>query len=276
MKNNNLIEYLSTRDKGICDVCQSPKGHFGFERKYFCYKCNGYEVSNLIEVKNLIQHRKGRLREEFKNIAVKSDIFYCLKVFLSIGETFIVNDDDEISIIPNAKEKERVLKIDPRRIVIANIGVNWLFEDSLEHLPGIMPWNENYCTNMMLLLRTWLDWSRKEKLSDIRYNLGFFISKDDKNSFYYTQQYDYYLESLEKFNITDPSDEISDDMVKRVLENHRDLYQNPDNLRKYVRDEYPVLISTILNSYYTDDVIRPFSFDYLLDKDKKLMKTFYN
>ena len=39
-------------------------------------------------------------------------------------------------------------------------------------------------------------------------------------------------------------------------------------------DEYPVLISTVLNSYYTDEVLRPFSFDELMDKDNKKMDKF--
>ena len=39
-------------------------------------------------------------------------------------------------------------------------------------------------------------------------------------------------------------------------------------------DEYPAIISTVLNSYYTDAVIRPFSFDDLLDKDNKKMLKF--
>ena len=102
---------------------------------------------------------------------------------------------------------------------------------------------------MMNLLRTWLDWNRKEKLSDMRYNLGFFVSKDEKTSFYYTQHYDFYLESLEEFNITDPSEEYSNEIVKNVFNLHRDLFQNPDKLKKYVVNEYPALISTILNSY---------------------------
>ena len=274
MKANNLIYYLRSIDKGICEVCASPKGHFGIDNKCICHKCNGYEILNLEEAKHLIQRNKRRLREEFKKIAVKSDIFYCLKVFLSIGETYFINDDNEISINPDINKKESILVIDPRRIAIANVGVKWLLEDSLVHLQETISWNKAYCTNMMTLVRTWLDWNRKEKLSDIRYNLGFFVSKDDKSSFYYTQQYDFYLESLEKFNITNPSDEINDEMVENVLKIHRDLFQNPDKLKKYVMEEYPVLISTVLNSYYTDEVLRPFSFDELMDKDNKKIKKF--
>ena len=62
---------------------------------------------------------------------------------------------------------------------------------------------------------------------------------------------------------------FGEEIVENVLKLHRDLYQNPEKLRKYVRDEYPATISTVLNSYYTDDVIRPFSFDDLMDKDNK-------
>ncbi len=274
MKNNNLIDYLRTLDKGICDVCQSPIGHFGDRDSYFCYKCSEYELLKFEETINLIKQRKTRLREEFKSIAIKSDILYVLIFFLSIGETILLNDENELSIKPNTKDKKQIVKIDPTRIAIANTGVKWLLEDSMKHLQKIMPWNNAYCTNMMNLLRTWLDWNRKEKLSDERYKLGFFVSKDGKTSFYYTQQYDFYLESLEKFNITDPSEEISDEMIEKVLINHRDLFQNSDKLKKYIMDEYPVLISTILNSYYTDEVIRPFSFDDLLDQDGKKMKKF--
>ena len=274
MKTNNLINYLRNIDNGICNVCENPKGHFGIDDKCFCYKCNGYELLNREESKYLIQRSKRRLREEFRKIAIKSDIFYCLKVFLSIGETYFINDDNEISIDPNINKKESILIIDPRRIVIANVGVKWLLEDSLVHLQETIPWNKVYCTNMMTLVRTWLDWNKKEKLSDIRYILGFFVSKDVKTSFYFTQQYDFYLESLEKFNITNPSEEISDEIVENVLKIHRDLFQNPDKLKKYVMDEYPALISTALNSYYTDEVLRPFSFDELMDKDNKKMDKF--
>ncbi len=63
-------------------------------------------------------------------------------------------------------------------------------------------------------------------------------------------------------------------MVENVLKNHRDLFQNPNQLKKYVKDEYPVLISTILNAYYTDEVIRPFSFDDLMDEDNKKITKF--
>lgn len=274
MKTNNLINYLRNIDTGICNVCKSPKGHFGIDYKCFCYKCNDYELLNREEAKQLIQRSKRRLREVFRKIAVKSDIFYCLKVFLSIGETYFINDDNEISINPNVNKKESILIIDPRRIAIANVGVRWLLEDSLAHLQETIPWNEAYCTNMMTLVRTWLDWNRKEKLSDISYNLGFFVTKDEKTSFYFTQQYDFYLESLEKFNITDPSEEISDEIVENVLKIHRELFQNPDKLKKYVMDEYPVLISTVLNSYYTDEVLKPFSFKELMDKDNEKMEKF--
>ncbi len=274
MKDNNLINYLRNIDKGICDVCKSQKGHFGIDIKCFCYKCNGYDLLNREEARYLIQRSKRRLREEFRKIAIESDIFYCLKVFLSIGETYFINDDNKVSINPEINKKESILIIDPRRIVIANVGVKWLLEDSLVHLQKTIPWNKEYCTNMMTLVRTWLDWNRKEKLSDKRYNLGFFVSNDDKPSFYYTQQYDFYLDSLEKFNITNPSDAISAEMVENVLKLHRDLFQNPDKLKKYVMDEYPVLISTVLNSYYTDEVLRPFSFDKLMDKDNKKIKKF--
>jgi len=274
MKVNNLIDYLRNIDKGICDMCESPKGHFGIDDKCFCYKYNGYELLNREEAKYLIQRRKRRLKEEFKQIAVKSDIFYCLKVFLSMGETYIIDDKNKISIKPNINRKESIVKIEPRRIAIANMGVKWLLEDSLKHLQETMPWNNTYCTNMMTLLKAWLDWNRKEKLSDIRYNLGFFVSKDGKSSFYYTQQYDFYLESLEKFHIISQSEDISEEMVENVLKNHRDLFQNPIQLKKFVRDEYPALVSTILNAYYTDEVIRPFSFDDLMDEDNKKIKKF--
>ncbi|MFW9972817.1 MAG: hypothetical protein ACFFDF_21705 [Candidatus Odinarchaeota archaeon] len=274
MLNNNLINNLRNIDKGICRVCESPKGHFGTNYKCFCYKCDGYELLNHEEAKYLIQRNKRRLREEFRKIAVKSDIFYCLKVFLSIGETYFINDDNKISIDSNINKKESILIIDPRRVAIANVGVKWLLEDSLAHLQETVSWNEAYCINMMTLVRTWLDWNRKEKLSDIRYNLGFFVTNYEKTSFYFTQQYDFYLESLKKFNIADPSEEISDEIVENVLKIHRDLFQNPDKLKKYVMDEYPVLISTVLNSYYTNEVLRPFSFDELIDKDNKMMDKF--
>ena len=133
---------------------------------------------------------------------------------------------------------------------------------------------------MMSLVRTWLEWNKKEKLSDTRYNLGFFITKDEITSFYYTRQFDFYLMSLEKFNITSPDEEIGDNIVKNVQKLHKDLFQDRDKLQKYIRDEYPANVSTVLNSYYTDEVIRPFSFDDLLDKDgknmRKLLESFDN
>ncbi|MFW9873850.1 MAG: hypothetical protein ACFFG0_12150 [Candidatus Thorarchaeota archaeon] len=274
MSINNLINRLRNVDKGICEVCKSPKGHFGINHKSFCYKCNGYELLNNEEAIYIIQRNKRRLRDEFRKIAVKADIFYCLKVFLSIGETLFTNESYEISIDPKMFDKESILIIDPRRIAIANVGVKWLLEDSMLHSKEIMPWNNAYCTNMMTLVRTWLDWNRKEKLSDKRYNLGFFVTKNKESSFYFTRQYDFYLESLKKFNIADPSEEVSEEIVENVLNIHQDLFQNPEKLKKYVRDEYPVLISTILNSYYTDEVLRPFSFDEFMDKDNKKMDKF--
>ncbi len=87
MSAKNLISYMRNIDRGICDICESPKGHFGIDDKYFCYKCEGYELTCYEETNILIQRRKRRLREEFKKIAVKSDILHCLKVFLSIGES---------------------------------------------------------------------------------------------------------------------------------------------------------------------------------------------
>ena len=274
MISDNFIEYLKNIDMGFCKVCGSPKGHFGIDDKCICYKCDGYELLSYEEANILIQRRKRRLREEFRKIAITADIFYCLKLFLSIGETIFINEKNGFSIKPDSQNKENILIIDPRRIAIANIGVKWLLENSLVHLQETIPWNANYCTNMMNLVRTWLDWNRKEKLSDKRYHLGFFVSKDNKTSFYYTQQYDFYLESLEKFNITEPTEEFSEEMIENVLKLHGDLFQNPEKLRKYVRDEYPAIISTVLNSYYTDDVIRPFSFDDLLDKNHKKMLDF--
>lgn len=272
MKSENLIEYLKDVDKGICKVCGSPKGHFGFDDKYLCYKCDGYELLGSEEVKLLIKRNKKRLREEFKKIAVKSDIFYCLKVFLSLGEYYFIDEKNSISIRPTSSNKESILKIDPRSIALANMGVKWLLEDSLGHLQRIVNWNNTHCVNMLNILITWLGWNNKEKLSDIRYNLGLFVSKEGRISFFYTQQYDFYLDSLTKFNIVSRIEEINEKMVENILKLHRDFYQNPEKLKKYVRDEYPVLISTILNSYYTDEVNRPFSFDTLLDKEDKKMK----
>ena len=274
MKSDNLIEYLRNIDKGICKVCGSPKGHFGIDDKCICYKCYGYELLNREEVKHIIKRSKGRLREEFKKIAIKSDIFYCLKVFLSLGEYYFINEIDNISIKPDSSNKESILKIDPRSIALANMGVKWLLEDSLEHLQETVKWNNTYCVNMLNLLITWLEWNKKEKLSDIRYNLGLFVSKEGRISFYYTQQYDFYLDSLKKFHIISQTEDFNDKMVENILNAHRDLFKNPNKLKKYVMDEYPVLISTILNSYYTDEVIRPFSFDTLMDKDNKKMINF--
>lgn len=276
MKSNNLIKYLKNIEKGICKVCGNPKGHFGFNDQCICYKCNGYELISSQEAKLLIHRNKRRIREEFRKISIKADIFYCLKLFLSIGETFFINEENGLSIRPDLKNqnKNNILIIDPRRIAIANIGIKWLLEDSLVHSQKIVPWNVNIGTNLMNLVRTWLDWNRKEKLSDIRYRLGFFVSEDNKTSFYYTRQYDFYLDSLKKFNITEPSEEFSEEMIDNVFKLHKDLFHNPDKLRKYVRDEYPAIISTVLNSYYTDDVIRPFSFDDLLDKNHKKMSKF--
>ena len=70
MKDNNLIDYLRNIDRGICDLCGNPKGHFGTVDKVFCYKCDGYEMLNIEDAKFLIQHKKRRLREEFKKIAI--------------------------------------------------------------------------------------------------------------------------------------------------------------------------------------------------------------
>jgi len=88
MKNNNLIDYLRTLDKGICDVCQSPIGHFGDRDNYFCYKCSEYELLKFEETINLIKQRKRRLREEFKSIAIKSDILYGLIFFYRLERQF--------------------------------------------------------------------------------------------------------------------------------------------------------------------------------------------
>ena len=119
MKSDNLIEYLRNFDKGICNVCGSPKGHFGIDDKCICYKCHGYDLLNREEVKHLIKRRKRRLREEFKKLAIKSDIFYCLKVFLSLGEYYFINEIDKISIKPDNSNRESILKIDLRSIAIA-------------------------------------------------------------------------------------------------------------------------------------------------------------
>ena len=271
MKDNNLIDYLRNIDRGICDLCGNPKGHFGTVDKVFCYKCDGYEMLNIEDAKFLIQHKKRRLREEFKKIAIKSDIFYCLKVFLSIGES-LFSDNNNNPIFKPDRNSQNPIIIDPRRIVIANLGVKWLLEDSLDHSPNTIPWNEAYCTNMMSLLRTWLDCNQKEKMSDVKYNLGFFVSKNDNSAFYYTQQYDFYLESLNKFGIVSP-DETESSKTKNMLKKFKKIENDPELLKKYVRDEYPVFIATILNAYYTDDVIRPFSFDDMMDiKNKKLTK----
>jgi len=271
MNDNNLIEYLINIDRGICDRCRNPKGHFGSNNEVFCYKCAGYEILNSEDTKALIQRKKRRLREEFKNIAIKSDIFYCLKVFLSIGES-LISDNNSNPILKPDKNNQNPVIIDPRKIVIANLGVIWLLEDSLDHSSNIIPWDKSYCTNLMYLLRSWLDLSRKEKLSEVRYNLGFFISKNGNTTFYFTQQYDFYLESLNRFGIVSPN-KIESCKIKHVLEKFKKLEINPLKLKKFVRDEYPVLIATILNAYYPEEVIRPFSFDEMMDfNDEKLSK----
>lgn len=265
MPNNNFISLLRNIDNGLCNNCDNPKGHIESEQKCFCYKCAGYELLDREEAIQIINRNKRRIREEFKKIAVKSDIFYCLKVFLSIGETFLD---------PTGAKREGIFIIDPRRIAIANIAVKWLLEDSLDHLQEIVPRDDAYLPTMMNLARTWLDWNRKEKLSDRRYSLGYFIKKAQKISFYYTQQFDFYLESLEKFNITGSPEEINEDIIKNVQNLNKDLFQDPDRLQKYVRDEYPVLISTVLNSYHIDEDVRPFSFDEFMDKDNRKMVKF--
>jgi len=271
MKDYNLINYLRNSDTGICYICGNPKGHFGSVDKVFCYKCDGYEILNSKEAKLLIQRKKRRLREEFKKIAIKSDIFYCLKVFLSIGESLFSDSSNNPIFKPDRNSQDPIV-IDPRRIVIANLGAKWLLEDSLNHSLNNIPWNKAYCTNMLSLLRTWLECCKKEKLSDIRYNLGFFISKNDKSRFYYTLQYDFYLESLKKFGIVSP-DETESCKIKNALEKFKKLENDPELLTKFVRDEYPVFIATVINAYYTDEVIRPFSFDDMMDKkNKKLTK----
>ena len=132
MNDNNLIEYLINIDRGICDRCRNPKGHFGSNNEVFCYKCAGYEILNSEDTKVLIQHKKRRLREEFKKTAIKSDIFYCLKVFLSIGES-LFSDTNNNPIFKPDRNSQNLIIFDPRRIVIANLGVKWLLEDLLAH-----------------------------------------------------------------------------------------------------------------------------------------------
>ena len=92
------------------------------------------------------------------------------------------------------------------------MGVKWLLEDSLEHLQETVKWNNTYCVNMLNLLITWLEWNKKEKLSDIRYNLGLFVVREGKISFYYTQQYDFYLDSLKKFHIVSQAEEFNEEI----------------------------------------------------------------
>jgi len=179
MKSENLIEVLKKINTGICEVCKSPKGHFGIGEKYFCYKRNGYELLDYEESKKIILRRKRRLREEFKKIAIKSDIFYCLKVFLSLGELQYIKNFGDRSIIPDSINRKSIIKIDPRSIAITNLAVKWLLEDSLEHLKEIVEYNNTYCVNMLNLLITWLEWNKKEKLMDKRYHFGFLVSKNN-------------------------------------------------------------------------------------------------
>ncbi|GAJ18908.1 unnamed protein product, partial [marine sediment metagenome] len=83
---------------------------------------------------------------------------------------------------------------------------------------------------------------------------------------------DFYLESLNKFGIVS-LDETESSKIKNMLKKFKKIENDPELLKKYVRDEYPVFIATILNAYYTDEVIRPFSFDDMMDiKNKKLTK----
>jgi len=269
MKEDNLIEHLKNIENGICIKCGSQKGHFGDDTKIFCYKCSGYKIVSQEESKILVKRRKLRLREEFKRIAIKSDIFYCLKLFLSIGETIISENNNPIR--NSNTDSQNIIIIDPRRIVIANLGVKWLLEDSIDHKPDTIPWNASYCTNMMNLLRTWLDWNRKEKLADGRYKLGFFVAKNSANSFYFTQLFDFYMDSLRKFGITSP-DDINIDEFSNMLEKLKKLERNRENFKSYIRNEYPVLLSTMVNSYYTEEVIRPFSFDYLMDENNSKLE----
>ncbi|MBD3211071.1 MAG: hypothetical protein GF311_00560 [Candidatus Lokiarchaeota archaeon] len=272
MSNANLIKNIRNIDNGFCKKCNKLKGNFGDESNFFCYNCQGYKLVDPIESQLIIQRNKERIREEFKKLSTKSDILYFLKLFLSIGETFFIDDLKEVLIGKNNPRKNKILKIDPSRIAITNIAVKWLLEDSNDKSDEIGPWNSSYCVNMMNLIKIWLDWNRKEKLSDRRYKLGFFISKGENVQFYYTQQYKFYLDSLEKFNILNSFEDIDEENIKRVRKLEKEYLKNQNELEKYVKDGYPVIISTILNSYYTDEVIRPFSFDDLLDHNGMKLK----
>jgi len=217
MKITKLIEF--NKYKGICEVCGEPLGEIQEERgTFFCYKCAGFNKLDINRRIDQINEKLLLLRDKFKKSVLNgyTDKYFCN--YLTLGEAIFNTDSIEYCAqIPDSNEE--VVHINFLFFVIANIALKWILEDL-----NLKTNDSNVYSKEIFGIP--IEWqSEFLKKIYLKNGLGFFIKKDDKEVFYFTQMLDYYHQSLNSFGLIEPNqipEEKKSEIIDILLEKEKD------------------------------------------------------
>lgn len=243
-----------SNNRGYCKRCGEP---LGFIENYniFCYKCSGYEKSDITISINEYEKKLELLRLKFRNGIINGNVKKYLYEFLQIGEES--SRSQRFSPFPNIPIpiQSPLANWDALIYVITNLGIKWILEDLNYYYKG----SEEFSQEILSIPNEWLIIFAEK--TNIENDLGINIKDHEGNIYhYYFQKWIFYGDSLYQYGIVDPvkiNTEEYIEMTKNMVEKESDLiYMN-----NFVRYRLPIIFLSALYFIYPDKKEKMFSFD---------------
>ena len=254
----NINEILNfNKSKNICDICSEPLGELQENRgTFFCYNCNGYIKMDLANSLHSIHTKLENLREKFKEEVINghTDRYFCN--YLTLGESLYSTDSLEYCAeVPDSNEE--MIHINFIFFVVANLALKWILKDLNFKVNG----NNDYKQEVFGIPLEWQSIFCKKVY--IENNLGFYIKKDDKEHFFFTQKLDNYHKSLNQFGLVEPT-HISEEKMNRIVEDILEKEKDVDYIKRIINLDLPLTFVCMSYNQYPNMKDRIFSFEDIL------------
>lgn len=255
MKITELIDF--NKYKGICEVCGEPLGEIQEDRgTFFCYKCAGFNKLDINSKIDQVNEKLLLLRENFKKSVLNghTDKYFCN--YLTLGEAIFNTESMEYCAqLPDSNEE--VVHINFLFFVIANIALKWILEDL-----NLKTNDSNIYSREIFGIP--IEWqSEFLKKIYLKNGLGFFIKKDDKEVFYFTQKLDFYHQSLNPFGLIEPNqipEEKKTEIITILLEKEKD----ENYIQRIINFDLPLIFVCMSYLQYPNREDKIFTFEDVL------------
>ncbi len=255
MKITEIIDF--NKFKGTCEICGEPLGEIQEDRgNFFCYQCTGFyklEINSLIDK---INEKLLFLRNNFKNRVLDghTDKYFCN--YLTMGEAIFKTDSIEYCAqLPDSNEE--VVHINFLFFVAANIALKWILED-LNLKTGD---SKEYSKEIFGIPLEWQ--SEFLKKVYLKNGLGFFIKKNHKEIFYFTQMLDYYHQSLNSFGLIEPN-QIPEERRSEIIDNLLEKEKDEGYIQRIINFDLPLNFVCMSYLQYPNIEDRIFTFEDIL------------